>query len=942
MSNFDVQDEIYHNLDWVEPTTGVTVLASAFLPVARDGKPLPRPHIYETAPQVWTYEPGPYRAFVSLLGHNWATFERPNVRAMLMRAIAWAGKRPNVDELVSAEEMESLRYPEGGPSIPAKSLEKMEVHPEFTMKLAATEPLMNKAINLDWDPQGRMWVAESPEYPNGKRGLREDFKGKEWKDQGGPVDQAGLQTRKGLDRISILTDTDGDGVADKKQVFADDLELATGFVFYKDGVIVTQPPQVLFLRDTNGDGVADKREVLYDNLGTRDTHAVLNNPRWGNDGWIYATHGYSGSQNVKNADGTKSFGTIGSGLVRFRPDGSAMEQVSSKGGNTWGLTVTSDGELFYTQPTSGQLLMHVPMSESVLLRGKEGKTASYQVVIPSPKSYPAMKWENLAYVQIDWVGSFTAAAGTVIYEGGAWPERWNGSYFTTEPTINLVHHEFTKVAGASYTAAKEAGREEKEFIASKDLWFRPIEVRVGPDGALYVVDFYNQAAIHNDTRGPVHNATNAAVRPDRDHYFGRIWRVQHREARALPSADLSKGGVAGLIQGLSHPNGPVRQQALRLLSEQKGGADELSALVKNGKALPNARSLALWALFRQGQLPMPVLQGALVDSDAGLVKTALRIIAEGGGRLAGAGTTTVLEPAVESALVKALRHPDASVRLAALIAAGSGTPGDATLAAVMEIVPTLEDAHSRSAAIGVANAAPAQFLALAARTPNPNAALQPILIEVARTLARNPEAVAAYLVRLSEEKAPDWNQVRTGVIEPLAVAAAGAPAPTWDAKLEVALRQLLASPAADALSPLVSAWDRTGALKAEVAKVVESQLARVQSTTEPLASRLGALKALAATSGSAEGRVIEVAAALLRGEGSAELKSGAVAAIGSSAGDAGGRVLAGVLPSLSPELRAAAIAEILKRKSWTLELIKQVEAGAVKPGGYSRRGGIKK
>ncbi len=151
-----------------------------------------------------------------------------------------------------------------------------------------------------------------------------------------------------------------------------------------------------------------------------------------------------------------------------------------------------------------------------------------------------MTWEQAAYKQIDFVGSYTAASGCAIYEGGAWPEKWNYSYFTGEPTINIVSHYFVKPDGVTYTAGKEKGREETEFIRSKDLWFRPIETRVGPDGALYVIDFYNQAVIHNDTRGPLHGPANAAVRPDRDHYFGRIWRIQHKEAKeiAVPVIDI--------------------------------------------------------------------------------------------------------------------------------------------------------------------------------------------------------------------------------------------------------------------------------------------------------------------------------------------------------------------------------------------------------------------
>src|SRR5207237_10194585 len=115
--------------------------------------------------------------------------------------------------------------------------------------------------------------------------------------------------------------------------------------------------------------------------------------------------------------------------------------------------------------------------------------------------------------------------------------------------------------GSSYTAHRLRVRQETEFVRSKDMWWRPIEARVGPDGALYIADFYNQAVIHNDTRGPDHNKVNAAVRPDRDHYFGRIWKIEHKDATKLAVPDLSKAGVGELAKALASPNLPVRATA---------------------------------------------------------------------------------------------------------------------------------------------------------------------------------------------------------------------------------------------------------------------------------------------------------------------------------------------------------------------------------------------
>lgn len=592
-SNWAMEDEIYYDMDILPEAR---VLATAYTPKAHDtggrgnkeaqeraAKAVAERkavNIYDVQPQMWTYErtvsggAKPYRAFVSIPGHRYENFNRPNYRAILLRGIAWAGQRANVDELCREEELgDALRYPEGGPTHPTRAAAKLEVHPEFNLSLVASEPLINKVMNIDWDEKGRLWVCETPEYPNGRKTLNAPS----WKDSG-TVDAN--QQREPEDRISILSDTNGDGVMDRKHVFADKLELVTSFVLYKNGVIAATAPDIWFLEDTNGDEIADKRTKLYTGLGTRDTHAVINNLRWGLDGWIYATHGYSNGD-VTSGDGRKAFGTGGSGVVRFKPDGSAFEQYNSRNGNSWGLETTWDGQIFWTQPTSGTVFFHALLPESVLAKAKMPGTTSWKGMITNARSYPKMEWPEQAYVQIDQVGRFTAAAGCAIYEGGAWPEKWGYSYFTTECTLNIVHHELVRPEGASYSVSKEKGREETEFIRSSDLWFRPIETRIGPDGALYVVDFYNQAVIHNDTRGPLHGPANAAVRPDRDHYFARIWKVQHKEAKKLEVPKLDKTNLAALVRAIeTSPNAHVKKTAWRLVQENHGaaGAKALAAV----------------------------------------------------------------------------------------------------------------------------------------------------------------------------------------------------------------------------------------------------------------------------------------------------------------------------------------------------------------------------
>src|SRR5882672_9038554 len=420
LSNFDWKDEIYYDLDMAP---GAHVLATSFQSV------------FVIGPQLWTYEQNwegsttPYRAFVSLPGHEYDSFNTTHYRVLLLRGIAWAGKRPNVDEFCKPAEVSetALRYPAGGPTRPEEAAAKLSLHPDFDLNLVASEPLVEKVISLDWAPDGKLWVAETPEYPGGRTINPSDAAIFPNRSQ-----SSGKEDRPARDRISWLEDTNGDRRMDTKHVFYEGLERVTSLVFYKDGVIVEQAPDILWLRDTDGDGKADKVEKLYTGFGTGDTHAVINNMRWGLDGWIYSAVGYSAGD-PKSGDGTKSFGRITAGIIRFKPDGSACEQVASGSCNTWGFDFAPDGEMFYTTATCGEHLLHIVLPEKVLARGNVGGLRASAVIPDHQKVFPAVHHTRPAYIQIDWVGMFTAAAGSCIYDGGVWPEKWNHMHFLQEP-----------------------------------------------------------------------------------------------------------------------------------------------------------------------------------------------------------------------------------------------------------------------------------------------------------------------------------------------------------------------------------------------------------------------------------------------------------------------------------------------------------------------------
>lgn len=846
MSNYEMEDEIYYDMDL---SPDIHILGAAYTPKpngARNEKAAKKAaeltgggktvSVYDIQPQVWTYSKDNYRAFVSIPGHNYSNFSRPNFRALLLRGIAWAGKRANVDELCKADELgDNLRYVEGGPTRPEKAAEKLEVHPEFNISLVASEPLINKAMNVDWDEKGRLWVVETPEYPNGRRLQNTD----PWKDAGSLY--PGKTDREPQDKISWLEDTDGDGVMDKKHVFADKLELCTSFCFYKNGVIACAAPDIWFLEDTTGKGVCDKRTKLYTGLGTGDTHAVINNLRWGLDGWVYATHGYSAGH-VTSPDGSKDFGVDGSGVVRFKPDGSAFEMYSSRGGNTWGLDITWDGQVFWTQPTSGTVFFHTVLPEYVLAKGKIPGTTSWKGMIEHQKTYPLMSWKEQAYVQIDQVGQFTAAAGCAIYEGGAWPKKWNYSYFTTEPTLNIVHHEFVEKDGVSYKVHKEPGREETEFIRSKDLWFRPIETRVGPDGALYVVDFYNQAVIHNDTRGPLHGPANAAVRPDRDHYFGRIWKVQHKQAKKIEIVKIDKND-ASQIQAQFEKQSNRHQwfNAIRL-GRENGSTFTFDT--------PSTR-------------PPPIEQYEVAK--------------------------------------KAVHGKD--------------------LAALLTWFLSAEDDWSRSAIIAGRAEQPTETVLAAMEYPNPKG-LEPLVKALLPTALQDGPGNLIVACAAAHSKA---DALKAIILQGIAQQVTEPPAMTPE--LNSALKKLLAQPAlATSTLPLVSKWDKAGAL----ADVVKSQIASLSATlgdkAAAEAARIDAARALVGT-GNAEARA-KVASTLVESGVPEALQREIIAALGDS-GSVGELVTA--MGQLKANVQSLAFDAVLKRPESALALLDSIAAGKLNP-----------
>ncbi len=351
--------------------------------------------------------------------------------------------------------------PASAPLSPEESLKKIHVRAGYHAELVAAEPLTLDPVAIDWDAAGRLWVVEMADYPMGL-----DGKGK----PGG--------------RVRVLTDTDGDGRYDKSTLFADGLNFPNGLLTWRDGVIVTAAPEILFLRDTDGDGKADRREVLVSGLMEGNQQLRANCLRWGLDNWVYcASGGHHGNHGVGTKLRTRTGEVlVGSRDFRLRPETGELEPQS--GPSQFGRNRDDWGHWFGTQNI--RPLWHYVLDDHYLRRNPHNAAPdpTKLVVVPlSPKVWPASPQEK-RYHSFNEAGHFTSACSGMIYRDDLLFPR--GDYgaenaFSCEPFHNLVQRNVLAADGVSFAARRAVGEEASEFFASEDRWCRPVMTRTGPE-----------------------------------------------------------------------------------------------------------------------------------------------------------------------------------------------------------------------------------------------------------------------------------------------------------------------------------------------------------------------------------------------------------------------------------------------------------------------------
>src|SRR5688572_21126805 len=512
---------------------------------------------------------------------------------------------------------------------PLETQKKFKVPKGFEVRLFASEPEVVNPVAMTWDERGRLWVLELYEYPKGV-----------------PKGQ------KGRDRIKILEDVDADGKADKVTVFADGYSLATGLALGNGGVYVGAAPNLYFLEDTNGDDKADKSTVLMTGFGMEDRHELLNGFAWGPDGWLYMTHGVFTHSKVKDPNDPDDDGVVmDAALARFHPRTKKFEVFADGTSNPWGVDWNERGDAFVSACVIHHLFHLAPGGQYNRQGGTWANPYGYAGDLPS-KGLPAI---------VDWRHYRAAHAGIVVYQGDQWPAEWRGLVFLGNIHQSAINCDRLTPVGSTYQASKEStllspaslalhkkdnhaipkGEEWKHvgpgnFLVSRDPWFRPVATHTGPDGAMWVMDWYDKYPCYQ----------NAQADPEGvDRVYGRIWRVVwvgDRPGKAVPSRpsremNLAKTSTEELIPLLEHPNNWHRRQAQRLMSERRDvqresgihSSSKVHRLANSDKDVRH-RLAALWTLYGANELEDDFLEGLKKDKEPAIRAWVARLTGERG------------------------------------------------------------------------------------------------------------------------------------------------------------------------------------------------------------------------------------------------------------------------------------------------------------------------
>ena len=528
----------------------------------------------------------------------------------------------------------------GPPYSPNEALETFQLEPGFQIELFASEPDIVDPVDMEIDEYGRIYVVENSAYP--------------------------LEVDRTLGRVKLLQDLDADGRPDRTTVFADGLTMPTGVMRWKNGILVTDAPNVWYFEDTDGDDRADVRRVVLTGFAFSNPQHTVSNPTYGPDNWIYL----AGESPVETHIFSRQFGDKGSDLrfpdrtgisavaqqgrsVRFRPDSYRLETLSSN--SQFGHTFDDWGHYFTIGSGSNGnheviASRYLERNPDLLLQSTEQLLSSYTEVFPIT--------DRPEHQMLTGIGRLTSACGITLYRGGVFPASLGELVFLAEPEHNLVLANVISPSGATFQA--ERLQDGRDFLASTDSWFRPVNFYVGPDGALYVLDYYRRVIEHSEWTTREVYESEAAYQGNEQGRIYRIAPVSHPPALTR-NLRLGEASDEELVRNLENPNVWWRMTAQRLLIDRNnvGTARMLTQFFQDTES-GAARVHALWTLEALGQLGAGLIEKALDDPVAGVRENGLRL----------AESRLDSHPRLAQKLVKMSDDPDSRVRFQLLLTLG--------------------------------------------------------------------------------------------------------------------------------------------------------------------------------------------------------------------------------------------------------------------------------
>jgi putative membrane-bound dehydrogenase-like protein len=836
------------------------------------------------------------------------------------------------------------------PLAPEESMKHYITPENFSPSLWVSEPqLEGKPIAMNWDEQGRLWICETIDYPN------------ELQPEGA-----------GRDRIRICEDTDGDQRADKFTVFAEKLSIPTALEFYRGGAIVQDGQKTVYLKDLDGDNVADLRQELITGWALGDTHGGVSNFQYGADNWIWAMQGYNASQPVINGQPQQAFKM---GFWRFRVEpgpadetapvypivgkdndgkkiaGKAidpalfakstvrvreLEFVRATNNNTWGLGMSEEG-LIFGSTANGNPSNFMPIPNRFYER-VQGWAPSTLKMISDTYKFAAVT-DKIR--QVDWHGGYTAGAGHALYTARKYPKTWwNRLAFVCEPTAHLVGAFLLNRAGADYKSTSPMN-----LVASDDEWAAPIMAEVGPDGNMWVLDWYNYIVQHNPTpKGFVTGKGNAYESDLRDKKHGRVYRVVYQGpqetlsdaakiAEAIAARGLAKATPAELVQVLRHPTMRWRLIAQRMLVEQaaKDSTTVTSLLNLVSEQQVDAIGISagamhgLWTLQGLGLVDQAnariwsTVSKALSSSVPGVRRAAIQVLpaTESSGRLI-----------VQAGLTN---DADLQVRLAALLQLSNITESkpDVIAKALSQVdEATIEDSWLLDAWTSAAAANVDSVLAMLVREPKPWSPVLAQRIEIlAGHLARSKphasqlDALLAELTKASDEK----------IVSVLQGLERGWPS-DHTIKLAYATSQSLGSlleklplHGKSLLVQLAENWGAT-ALQGQIAAVNRDLIDVAMNAAQEPKQRLEAAKLMVVMQPN-DPSVIDKLASAVTPQTSPEMVVGFLNAMRTSKSVRVAPAILELAPSLTPDAKEVALRVLMARPETTLAMLEAIQEG---------------